>query len=406
MTNPTVIETHAIPYRIPERWIVYNFRDVFQALVEAKAAILSLRATPYQRDWVDKLQEIQLKMEVAGTSRIEGAEFTDRELEAALDPRKRMNDLLTRSQRQARAAAQTYRWIAKLADDLPVSEDLVASIHRRMVTECDDDHCAPGRVRNQDENVTFGFPRHRGCPGGEPCTRAFSSLIRALQTEYREHDPLIQAIALHYHFAAMHPYLDGNGRTARALEALILQRAGLRDTAFIAMSNYYYEEKPEYLRVLAEVRARGHDLTWFINFSLKGVSVQCERLFKEIKVQIQRAVFRNVMYDLFHRLESPRKRVIAERQIEILKILLDRDQIVLSELVKQTSSMYARLQNPQKALFRDINSLIGLNAITPSQMESGRWTFTINLDWPEQITATDFMESVKMLPKGKMHSFL
>ncbi len=75
----------------------------------------------------------------------------------------------------------------------------------------------------------------------------------------------------------MHPFLDGNGRTARALEALVLQRAGLRDTAFIAMSNYYYEEKAAYLDVLAEVRSQNHDLTPFINFGLKGIALQCDR---------------------------------------------------------------------------------------------------------------------------------
>lgn len=51
----------------------------------------------------------------------------------------------------------------------------------------------------------------------------------------------------------MHPFLDGNGRTARAVEALMLQRAGLRDALFIAMSNYYYDEKTVYLAALAEV---------------------------------------------------------------------------------------------------------------------------------------------------------
>ena len=57
----------------------------------------------------------------------------------------------------------------------------------------------------------------------------------------------------------MHPFLDGNGRTARALEALMLQRAGLRDTAFVAMSNDYYEEKQGFLSILAEVRQKRHD---------------------------------------------------------------------------------------------------------------------------------------------------
>ena len=66
--------------------------------------------------------------------------------------------------------------------------------------------------------------------------------MKELDTSFRGHDILIQALAAHYHFAAMHPFLDGNGRTARALEALMLGGAGLRDTCFIAMSNYYYEE--------------------------------------------------------------------------------------------------------------------------------------------------------------------
>jgi Fic family protein len=104
-------------------------------------------------------------------------------------------------------------------------------------------------------------------------------LTEAARTMFKEHDPLVQALALHYHFAAMHPFLDGNGRTARALEALMLQRIGLRDTLFIAMSNYYYEEKLAYLRALNESRAGGHDLTPFLKFALKGVESQCKRLF-------------------------------------------------------------------------------------------------------------------------------
>ena len=160
----------AIPYAIPTRWIHYDATAIVQNFVDAKAAVLSLRATPHQRDWVEKRQKLQLKMEVAGTSRIEGADFTERELDAALDIGKKAEDLATRSQRQARAAAETYRWIATIPYDHPITEDLVLDIHRRLVIDCDDDHCPPGRLRVQDENVTFGFPRHRGCAGGPPGT--------------------------------------------------------------------------------------------------------------------------------------------------------------------------------------------------------------------------------------------
>jgi hypothetical protein len=80
--------------------------SITNALAEAKASVLSLKTVPYQRRWVEALQQIELKREVAGTSRIEGAEFTERELEAAM--RETPEQLLTRSQRQAHAAVQTY----------------------------------------------------------------------------------------------------------------------------------------------------------------------------------------------------------------------------------------------------------------------------------------------------------
>jgi hypothetical protein len=231
-------------------------------------------------------------------------------------------------------------------------------------------------------------------------------MIRAVQREFRAQDPLLQAMAIHYHFAAMHPFLDGNGRTARALEALVLQRAGLRDTASIAMSNYYCEEKPDYLDVLAKVRAGGHDLMPFINFGLRGVAVQCGRLFTEIRRHIQVAVFRNVMYDLFNHLKSPKRRVIAARQIAILKILLETEEIELRDLILRTISTYGDLQNDHKARVRDINELIALGALNARKLPQNRWMIMINLNWPQEITEGDFMERVKNLPKSKMHSFL
>ena len=71
-----------INYELPGNWILYNMQEIFNEMVEAKAAIASLKAIPYQKNWADKLQAVQLKREVAGTSRIEGADFTDRELNA------------------------------------------------------------------------------------------------------------------------------------------------------------------------------------------------------------------------------------------------------------------------------------------------------------------------------------
>jgi Fic family protein len=393
-----------IRYERPREWIAYDPKAILQALTGAKAAILALTQMPYQRSWADELQQLQLKREVAGTSRIEGAEFTEKELDAAL--KQTPKQLLTRSQRQAAAAVATYRWIAKLPVDQPVDSALIQDVHRRLVSGCDDDHCPPGELRKTDQNVSFGTPRHRGVEGGALCAEALCLLVDAMRTAFRAHDPLVQALALHYHLAAMHPFLDGNGRTARALEALMLQRLGLRDTLFIAMSNHYYEEKAAYLQALAETGAAGHDLTPFLVFALRGVELQCKRLLGEIRLHVVKALFRNTVADLFGRLKSPRKRVMSARHVQILNLMLEEGEILLPSLVQKTGSFYS-LKNPQKALIRDLNYLVSLKAIRVKRLPDDQgFLLSINLDWPTEITETEFFKRVKDMPKGKLHGFL
>lgn len=391
-----------IHYQLPQNWVIYDKDAIFDALVRAKANMFSLINIPYQKQWADQLQIVQLKREVAGTSRIEGADFTEGELDAAIN--ETIEQLHTRSQRQAAATVKAYKWIASLENDRPVTEDLISTIHKIIITAADDDHCPPGVLRKKDQNVIFGIPRHRGCEGGAQCETAFSLLCQAINQNFRDHDPLIQALATHYHFAAMHPFLDGNGRTARALEALMLQKVGLRDSLFIAMSNYYYEEKNSYLAALAKVRANNHDLTSFILFGLNGVAVQCQRLFEEIKKNISKALFKDVMYNLFIRLQSSRRRVIAERQVEILKVLLDGSQ-VLENLHKKVHHLYRNLSNPRKAFYRDLNILITLKAVSYTKNQDV-YNMFVRLEWATEITESEFFKQSKELPKAKSHSFL
>jgi Fic family protein len=229
-------------------------------------------------------------------------------------------------------------------------------------------------------------------------------LGEAIQSEFRQHDPLIQALSLHYHFAAMHPFMDGNGRTARVLEALMLRRAGLTDRLFIAMSNYYYDEKKMYLEALAQVRAGGHDLTPFLVFGLRGVTLQCRRLFSAIKTEVSKSLYRNLMVELCTKLQSSRKRVIVIRQMEILKLLLDSNELPVREVIRTTESFYKGLGNPDKAVVRDINGLLMLGAIELVETTTtGRYNLRICLDWPAKMSETALFERVASMPTSKMH---
>jgi len=194
------------------------------------------------------------------------------------------------------------------------------------------------------------------------------------------------------------------------MEALVLRRAGLTDRAFVAMSNYYYDEKPAYLRILGEVRQGNHDLTPFLIFALNGVRIQCERLTAEIRKHMQRALFRDTMYSLFNRLKTRRKRVIGERQIEILKTLLGEDGIEFDDLEERIGSSYKSIRNGRKAFIRDLLQLGELHAIrlelryiSPGVDELRPF---INLDWPQEIDEGEFLRRMKTMPKGKTFKFL
>ena len=96
-------------YSLPQRWVSYDATAVLDHLVEARSAVGILNRLPYLQQWISQVHEEQLRLEAAGTSRIEGAEFSDQEQEIALASEIPPYHDLTRPQRQLRAADATYR---------------------------------------------------------------------------------------------------------------------------------------------------------------------------------------------------------------------------------------------------------------------------------------------------------
>lgn len=386
MTSETVSR-----YAIPQHWIRYDQSAIFNLLVEAKTAAAVLRQMPYLHQWIEQAHEEQLRLEAAGTSRIEGAEFTSREQEEALASDILHVAELTRSQRQLRCAVATYRWLQEQPADHPVNSEFIREIHRRIVTGCDDDHCEPGVLRSDGHNVLFGLPRCRGAEGGDECQSAFAALCTAIMGESRQHDPIIQAIAVHYHLGAMHAFGDGNGRTARALEAFMLRRAGVNDVVMISLSNYYYEHQEEYRAALHQSRQRGHDITPFLLFALRAIIDRCNAISGEIADNHRRILYREFARSLFGQLRSPRRRVLAERQLQILDVLIDGDADDITDMF----SLYDELKHPARALIRDTIELWELGAI---RIDEGQ--LNLNLDWPQQFSESQLLERYEKMPSA------
>lgn len=386
-------------YMMPRQWVRYDVGAVLDALLDAKTAAAVLNRMPYLPQWIAEIHQEQLRLEAVGTSRIEGAEFTPREQEEALAPAAADRADLTHSQRQLRSANATYRWMMDQPADRPVTADFILNIHRRIVTGCDDNNCEPGALRPSGWNVVFGAPTCRGAEGGEGCRDAFEALTNAIASEFQGHDRVIQALAAHYHIGAMHPFGDGNGRTARALEAFMLRRAGVNDIVMVSLSNYYHAHKDEYLTALAETRRRGHDLTPFLTFGLTAIADRCNALAGEIAVNHKRLLFREFAGALFGQLRSERRRILGQRQLQVLNILLDGDITDLGGLIRAALQHYTDLKFPRKAIARDLGELLALNAITLDVSDDSD-AIAVNLDWPQQFAASDLLELYERAPSA------
>ena len=382
-------------YAPPHRWINYDKTAILEQLIEARTAAGVLRQLPYLTQWIEAVYQEQLRLEAAGTSRIEGAEFTPQEENEALAPDAGARTDLTYSQRQLRAAEAAYKWISEQPAERPANQDFVLEVHRRIVTGCEDDHCEPGALRGYEHNVTFGLPTCRGADGGDGCQIAFDTLCKAIGGEFREHDGIIQAMAAHYHLGAMHPFGDGNGRTARAVEAFMLRQAGVNDRLMVGLSNYYYNHKDEYLGALFESRQSGHDLTPFLRFALPAVAERCNAVAEQILVNHNRLLFQEFARSLFGRLRSPRRRVLAERQMQMLEILLDSTSIDLGDFFARTLSHYQGIKHPFRAQIRDLVGLMDLGAVTLHGAH-----IQVNMEWPQQFSQSELLERYENMPSA------
>ena len=86
----------------------------------------------------------------------------------------------------------------------------------------------------------------------------------------RDIDPLVRMAAGHYQSEAIHPFIDGNGRTGRLLNSLFLIQEGLLNLPILYLSRYIKATRPDYYRLLLDVTREGSWEAWLL-YILQGV---------------------------------------------------------------------------------------------------------------------------------------
>ena len=107
-------------------------------------------------------------------------------------------------------------------------------------------------------------------PVGEALIRDKLANWERFVHEHTEIDPLVRMAVAHYQFEAIHPFMDGNGRTGRVLNQLVLMEQGLLDIPVLYLSRYIIQNKADYYRFLLAVTSDGAWEQWIL-YMLNGV---------------------------------------------------------------------------------------------------------------------------------------
>jgi len=110
-------------------------------------------------------------------------------------------------------------------------------------------------------------------------------------------DPLLRMAIAHHQFESIHPFYDGNGRTGRILNLLILQREGLLDLPVLYLSRYITTTKADYYRLLQTARDENRWADWCL-YMLRGVAVTSRSAIALVKA------FRDLMLKTKHGLRE------------------------------------------------------------------------------------------------------
>jgi len=97
-----------------------------------------------------------------------------------------------------------------------------------------------------------------------------------------ELDSVIHAGISHYEIARIHPFIDGNGRTARVLASLILYMRGFDLKRYFTLDDYYDNDRRAYYDALKTVDAETQDLTQWLEYFTEGVAVSIDAVKKKV----------------------------------------------------------------------------------------------------------------------------
>jgi Fic family protein len=363
---------------------------LWMLLGEAASKCEHIAAVPLEPATAERLHRLYLAKGALATTAIEGNTLTEQEVLAHLEGKLQLP-------RSKQYLAQEIDNIVRVCNELPVTaaEDAVALTADRVCTfnrqvleglKVEED-VVPGEIRRH--SVTVG--RYRGAPA-EDCRYLLERLCTWLEGPDFAPQPglelvyaILKAIVAHVYLAWIHPFGDGNGRTARLMELQILMVAGVPTPAAHLLSNHYNQTRAEYYRQLDTASRSGGDLVPFIEYAVQGFVDGLRSQIEVIRGQQWEVAWRDFVYRSF----GANPPAPQARQCQLVLALGGQEGVVpidkLPELSAQLAATYARRSS--RLLYRDVAHVVrrGLAERTPAGIRAKKELTLAFLPWRKRV---------------------
>ncbi|MFZ4589713.1 MAG: Fic family protein [Ignavibacteria bacterium] len=291
--------------------------ETYFILGQCDCSVRAISDMPITPDYREELLTVSLTKGAQSTTAIEGNSLSDEEVlkikdGESLPPSKEYQE---KEVKNLINALQVLIGEVKIGNHKTlITPELIKRLHK-MIGEGLGEYFAaiPGEFRNNNVTVSNYRP-----PDSLYVENLITELCDWFKIEFHFEkgqlftDYIIQALVAHVYIAWIHPFSDGNGRTARLLEYYLLLRGGTPVIAAHILSNYYNDTRNEYYRHIS-LSTEKKSLTPFIKYAILGLRDGLNEILKKIQKNQLEISWKNFIIQKFDE-RKYRSKIVKKRQ--------------------------------------------------------------------------------------------
>jgi len=304
--------------------------------------------------------EREVKSSIGATLAIEGTMLRDEEIEESFK-KAELQMKLKNEEQEAANTRKALSYITGIVDnwkgEFVYSEEQIKTIHQLITDNVESiSPNVPGQYR--DTTARFGEPRRVSlCKSRAEIAAITTNFIKWLNEDspgLLTSNPIVKAMMAHYYLTEIHPFGDGNGRTARTLEALILYKNLRNRSCFSVSAQFWNAHRNEYIIYLGHIRTTLNPLDFLI-FGAKGYLEELERVKELVLIKIKQLMLQDYAQWLF------RKKRIQLRVLNTLLLLIRIGKIPFQDFLSAVKPIYDKRK--ERTRYRDFKAMEDLKLV-------------------------------------------